>query len=133
MAQGVAYQRAGQYANARAAYTRALALEIPNGRMRAALYFNRSACQRHLGQLRLSLSDAQKAAEIEHTMLQALWRAAEVNRESPEQRRGSTQWLKYFHDIMPTLPKAPCHPTEAAIQMPGLDPRPNPHPGGNCP
>ena len=121
MAQGVAYQRAGQYANARAAYTRALALETPNSRMQAALYFNRSACQRQLGQLRLALSDAQKAAEIEHTMLEAIWRAAEVNRESPKRRPGITQLPQYFMRSRPPCPRHPVIPPRP-IQTPSRDP-----------
>jgi len=78
MADGVRFQKKGQPANARAAYTRAIDLEGPNNRMLAALYYNRAACQRELGQLSLALRDAQKAAEIEPTMLKAHWRAADV-------------------------------------------------------
>jgi hypothetical protein len=43
--EGIEYQRLGQFANARAVYTRALGMEAPNKRMNAALYYNRSACQ----------------------------------------------------------------------------------------
>ena len=41
MAEGIAYQKAGQYANARSVYTRAIAMEAPNKRMTASLYYNR--------------------------------------------------------------------------------------------
>ena len=78
MAAGVDYQKRGQFANARATYTRAIAMEAPNQRMLAALYYNRSACQRELGQLGLSLRDAQKAAELDPTMVKAHWRVADV-------------------------------------------------------
>ena len=78
MAAGVDYQKRGQFANARATYTRAIAMEAPNQRMLAALYYNRSACQRELGQLGLSLRDAQKAAELDPTMVKAHWRVANV-------------------------------------------------------
>jgi tetratricopeptide (TPR) repeat protein len=53
-------------------------MEAPNKRMLAALYYNRSACQRMLGQLGLALADAQKAAELDPANLKALWRAADV-------------------------------------------------------
>ena len=78
MADGVDYQKRGQFANARATYTRAIAMEAPNQRMLAALYYNRSACQRELGQLGLSLRDAQKAVELDPTMVKAHWRVADV-------------------------------------------------------
>ena len=78
MAAGVDYQKRGQFANARATYTRAIAMEAPNQRMLAALNYNRSACQRELGQLGLSLRDAQKAAELDPTMVKAHWRVADV-------------------------------------------------------
>ena len=78
MAKGVEYQKRGQFANARATYTRAIAMEAPNKRMLAALYYNRSGCQRELGQLSLALRDAQKAAELEPENIKALWRAADV-------------------------------------------------------
>ena len=78
MKEGCAFQRSGQHANARAVYTKALSYEAPNKRMTAALYYNRSACQRQLGQLSLSLRDAQLAAENEPTNLRAWWRAADV-------------------------------------------------------
>jgi len=78
MAAGVDYQKRGQFANARATYTRAIAMEAPNQRMLAALYYNRSACQRELGQLGLSLRDAQKAAELDPTMVKVHWRVADV-------------------------------------------------------
>lgn len=80
MTEGVAFQKAGQFANARAAFTKALALEVPkpNKRMTAALYYNRAACQRQLGQLSLALRDAQLAAETDASNLRAWWRAADV-------------------------------------------------------
>ena len=78
MNEGVAYQEAGQYANARAVFTRALAMEAPNKRMNAALHYNRSACQRALGQLGLALRDAQLAGQIEPSLVRAHWRAADV-------------------------------------------------------
>ena len=78
MAEGNTYQEAGQFANARAVYTRALNMEAPNKRMNASLYYNRSACQRQLGQLQLALRDAQKAAETDPTSVKAHWRAADV-------------------------------------------------------
>lgn len=78
MAEGIGYQRAGQYANARAVFTRALGLEAPNPRMNAALHYNRAACHRALGQLGLALRDAQQATQIEPTLVRAHWRAAEV-------------------------------------------------------
>lgn len=78
MAEGVDFQRRGQHANARATFTRALNMEAPNKRMNASLYYNRSACQRELGQLMLALRDAQKAAEVEPTFIKAHWRAADV-------------------------------------------------------
>ena len=78
MAEGISFQQRGQHANARAIFTRALNMEAPNKRMNASLYYNRSACQRELGQLALALRDAQKAAEIEPTFVKAHWRAADV-------------------------------------------------------
>lgn len=78
MAEGIAFQQRGQHANARSVFTRALAMEAPNKRMNAALYYNRSACQRELGQLVLALRDAQKAAELEPSFVKAHWRAADV-------------------------------------------------------
>ena len=65
-------------ANARAVYTRAIGMEAPNKRSAAALYYNRSACQRQLGQLGLALRDAEKSAELDPTSVKALWRAADV-------------------------------------------------------
>lgn len=78
MAEGNAYQKAGQFANARAVYTRALNMEAPNKRMNASVYYNRSACQRQLGQLKLSLIDATKAYELDPSMIKAYWRAGDV-------------------------------------------------------
>ena len=78
MAEGISFQQRGQHANARSVFTRALAMEAPNKRMNASLYYNRSACQRELGQLQLALRDAQKAAELEPTFVKAHWRAADV-------------------------------------------------------
>ena len=78
MKQANGYQRAGQPANARATYTRAIGMEAPNKRMSAALFYNRSSCQRQLGQLGLALSDAQKAYELDPCMVKAHWRAADV-------------------------------------------------------
>ena len=78
MAEGIAYQKAGQYANARSVYTRAIAMEAPNKRMTASLYYNRSACQRQLGQLKLALMDARRAYESDKEMLKAYWRAADT-------------------------------------------------------
>jgi len=78
MHEGVAFQRKGQFANARAVYTRAIGMEAPNKRMNAALYYNRASCQRSLGQLALALRDAQKAYEIDPNMTKAHWRAADV-------------------------------------------------------
>jgi hypothetical protein len=46
-------------ANARAVFSKALSFDAPNRRMTAAIYYNRSACQRQLGQLSLALRDAQ--------------------------------------------------------------------------
>lgn len=77
-AAGIEYQKKGQFANARAVYTRALGMEAPNKRAAAALYYNRSACQRQLGQLQLALRDAQKAYEVDPTNTRAHWRAADV-------------------------------------------------------
>jgi len=76
--EGCDFQRRGQYANARAVFTKALSYEAPNKGMTAALYYNRSACQRQLGQLSQALRDAQLAAENEPTNLRAWWRAADV-------------------------------------------------------
>jgi len=78
MKEGCDFQKRGQYANARAVYTKALSYEAPNKRMNAALYYNRSACQRQLGQLSLALRDAQLAMEHDPTSLRACWRAADV-------------------------------------------------------
>ena len=78
MAEGVEFQKTGQFANARATYTRALSIEAPNRRMNAALHYNRAACQRQLGQLQLALRDAQQAYQIDPSMVKAYWRAAEV-------------------------------------------------------
>ena len=78
MSEGNLYQKQGQFANARAVYTRALNMEAPNKRMNAALYYNRSACQRQLGQLKLSLIDATKAYELDPSMIKAYWRAGDV-------------------------------------------------------
>lgn len=78
IAQGIEYQKQSQFANARAVYTRALSLEAPNKVATAALYYNRSACQRQLGQLQLALRDAQKAYEVDPTSTRAHWRAADV-------------------------------------------------------
>lgn len=77
-AEAIKFQRNGQHANARAVYTRALAMEAPNKRSSASLYYNRAACQRALGQLALALRDAQKAAELEPDNALAWWRAADV-------------------------------------------------------
>ena len=78
MAEGAAFQKAAQFANARAVYTRALNMEAPNKRMNASLHYNRAACQRQLGQLKLALRDSQRAYEIDPTMVKAYWRAADV-------------------------------------------------------
>ena len=53
-------------------------MEAPNKRSAAALYYNRSACLRQLGQLQLALRDAQKACEIDPTFARAHWRTADV-------------------------------------------------------
>ena len=54
-----------RYANAEASYSAALALEAPNARANAALWYNRAACHQHLGQPRLAHRDALLAAEAE--------------------------------------------------------------------
>ena len=53
-------------------------MEAPNKRMNAALFYNRSACQRQLGQLKLALRDAQQAYATDPSMVKAYWRAADV-------------------------------------------------------
>lgn len=78
MGEGNAYQKTGQFANARSVYTRAINMEAPNKRMNASLHYNRAACQRQLGQLKLALIDAQKAYALDPSMVKAYWRAADV-------------------------------------------------------
>lgn len=70
--------RRGQYANAAAAYTHALALEVPNAQANASALYNRAACRRHLGQLHQAMQDAQLAAAADPTMVGAWWRAADA-------------------------------------------------------
>ena len=65
-----------RYANAEASYSAALALEAPNARANAALWYNRAACHQHLGQPRLAHRDALLAAEAEPANARAWWRAA---------------------------------------------------------
>jgi len=68
-----------QFANAQAAYTRALLLEAPNKRANAALYYNRAACHKQLGNLHLALRDATLAAEADPpNSVRAWWRAADA-------------------------------------------------------
>jgi len=78
MREGIDFQRRGQFANARAVFSKALSFDAPNRRMTAAIYYNRSACQRQLGQLSLALRDAQLAAENDPSNVRAWWRAADV-------------------------------------------------------
>ena len=67
-------------ANARAAYTRALALEAPNKKVTATLYYNRSGCNQKLRQPHLALRDAQLSAEADPLNARAWWRAADAAR-----------------------------------------------------
>ena len=76
--EGNAFMRLKQWANARAAYTRGIALEVPNKRAVCAFYYNRAACQRQLQQPQLALRDAQTACELDPTNLKAWWRAADA-------------------------------------------------------
>jgi tetratricopeptide (TPR) repeat protein len=106
MAEGIGFQQRGQFANARSVFTRALAMEAPNKRMNASLYYNRSACQRELGQLSLALRDAQKAAELEPTFIKAHWRAADVAiilGEEEEAMESITAGLKVAPRCQPLL------------------------------
>ena len=106
MSEGVAFQKKGQFANARAVYTRAINMEAPNKRMSAALYYNRSACQRQLGQLKLALMDAQKAMQLDPTMVKAYWRAADtalILDEEDEAREAITLGLKQSPRCQPLL------------------------------
>lgn len=76
--EALAYHRTGQLANAAAAYTRALALEVPNPKANASVLYNRAACCKGLGQLHQAQRDAQLAAEADPTLMGAWWRAAEA-------------------------------------------------------
>ena len=76
--EALAFHRLGQLANAAAAYTRALALEVPNPKANASVLYNRAACCKGLGQLHQAQRDAQLAAEADPTLMGAWWRAAEV-------------------------------------------------------
>eukprot|EP00967_Tisochrysis_lutea_P006802 scaffold8114_cov20-Tisochrysis_lutea.AAC.1 len=76
---GNQYLEDGQYANAAATYTQALALEAPNPRANAALYYNRSCAHHRLGRLWLALRDATLAAEADpRRSARAWWRVADV-------------------------------------------------------
>ena len=78
-AKGNQYLEDGQYANAAATYTQALALEAPNPRANAALYYNRSCAHHRLGRLWLALRDATLAAEADpRRSARAWWRVADV-------------------------------------------------------
>ena len=104
--EGVRFQQRGQHANARATFTRALNMEAPNKRMNASLYYNRSACQRQLGQLKLALVDAQRAYAIDPSMLKAYWRAADVAiilDEQAEAREAIDAGLKVAPRCQPLL------------------------------
>lgn len=72
------YFRRGLYANAAAAYTRALDLQVPNEKANASLLYNRAGCRRHLGQLHQAMQDAQLAAKADPSLVGAWWRAAEA-------------------------------------------------------
>ena len=72
------YFRRGLYANAAAAYTRALDLQVPNEKANASLLYNRAGCRRHLGQLHQAMQDAQLAAKADPTLVGAWWRAADA-------------------------------------------------------
>lgn len=76
--EALAFHRHGQLANAAAAYTRALALEVPNPKANASVLYNRAACCQGLGQLHQAQRDAQLAAEADPTLVGAWWRAAEA-------------------------------------------------------
>ena len=74
---------AGLHANAAATYTQALALEPPNARAVAALYYNRSAAHRALGRHWEAARDARLAAQAEpraepRRTAAAWWRAADA-------------------------------------------------------
>ena len=73
------YFRRGLFANAAAAYTRALDLQVPNEKANASLLYNRAGCRRHLGQLHQAAQDAQLAAKAGHpALVGAWWRAADA-------------------------------------------------------
>ena len=78
LAEGNRYLRIGQFANARAAYTRALSLKVPNKKAVAALYYNRAACNHKLGQPHLAAHDARLSAEADPLNARAWWRAADA-------------------------------------------------------
>jgi tetratricopeptide (TPR) repeat protein len=79
-AQGNAYLADGQYANAAATYTHALALEAPNSRANAALYYNRSAAHFKLNRPWLAVRDATLAAETDpRRSAPAWWRVAHLS------------------------------------------------------
>ena len=73
------YLARGMYANARATYTQALQLEAPNKESSAALYFNRSAANKHLHNMYEALRDATLAAEAHPPQsAKAWWRVADI-------------------------------------------------------
>lgn len=72
------YFRRGLFANAAAAYTRALDLQVPNEKANASLLYNRAGCRRHLGQLHQAIQDAQLAAKADPALVGAWWRAADA-------------------------------------------------------
>ena len=74
-----AHFRRKQFANAAAAYTRALGLEVPNAKANATLLYNRATCRHHLNQLFQARQDAQLAAKADPTLVGAWWRAAEAS------------------------------------------------------
>ena len=74
-----AHFRRKQFANAAAAYTRALGLEVPNAKANATLLYNRATCRHHLNQPFQARQDAQLAAKADHTLVGAWWRAAEAS------------------------------------------------------
>ena len=75
------HMRAREFANACAAYSRAISLDAPNGRAIAALYYNRAACHMALGHPHAALTDAQLAAKAHGEPTRAAaawWRAADA-------------------------------------------------------
>ena len=89
-----------RYANAEASYSAALALEAPNARANAALWYNRAACHQHLGQPRLAelplhpdgRGAAQRPARREQRLpaLDGRWGGADLPRDGSSSSSSSS-------------------------------------------